>query len=472
MTDQEQQHRKMTQTPIPRLVVRLGIPTTISMLITSVYNMADTYFVSLLGTSASGAVGVVFSLMAVFQAVGFTLGMGAGSLLSRKLGEKDKPSADRYASSAFWLSLLLGVGIALAGSVLIRPLMHLLGATDTILPYAVDYGRYIILGAPVICASFVLNNILRAEGKAALAMIGLCTGGLINLALDPLLIFKAGMGTSGAAVATLISQCISFSLLLSMFLFHRSNVSLHPRHIARRLRAYTQIVRCGMPSFCRQGLASISTVLLNRAAAHYGMLEGMTRFASAAEAAVFGDAAVASMSIVSKVFMFMLCISLGVGQGFMPVAGYNYGAKQYDRVRSAYRFTVFLSLGLMSILAAGVFAFSPQIVALFRRDDPVVIEIGALAMRLQCTAMPLQTLIVPTNMIHQALGRSWESTLLSACRQGIFFIPLILLLPQFIGLLGVQATQTAADLLTFAVSVPFAVRFFRQLPHGNASPQP
>ena len=464
MTDQEQQHRKMTQTPIPRLVVRLGIPTTISMLITSVYNMADTYFVSQLGTAASGAVGVVFSLMAVFQAVGFTLGMGAGSLLSRKLGEKDRDAANRYAASAFYLSLAFGVVIALLGSVLIRPLMHLLGATDTILPFAVDYGRYIIFGAPVICASFVLNNIRRAEGKAALAMVGLCTGGVLNLALDPLLIFKAGLGTSGAAIATLISQCVSFTLLLSMFLFRRSNVSLHPKHIAWRFYPYTEIVRCGLPSFCRQGLASISTVLLNRAAVHYGTLEGMARFGDAAAAQAFGDAAVASMSIVSKVFMFMLCISLGVGQGFMPVAGYNYGAKQYDRVRRAYRFTVFLSLALMSVLAAVIFACSPQIVALFRRDDPAVIEIGALAMRLQCVAMPLQTLIVPTNMIHQALGRSWESTLLSACRQGIFFIPLILLLPQVIGLLGVQATQAAADMLTFAVSIPFAIRFFKQLP--------
>lgn len=464
MTNQEQQHRKMTQTPIPRLVVRLGIPTTISMLITSVYNMADTAFVSQLGTSASAAVGVVFSLMAVFQAVGFTLGMGAGSLLSRKLGEKDKEAADRYAASAFYLSLAFGVVIVLLGSVLIRPLMQLLGATDTILPYAVGYGRYIIFGAPVICASFVLNNVLRAEGKAALAMVGLCTGGVLNLALDPLLIFKAGLGTSGAAIATLISQCVSFALLLSMFLFHRSNVSLHPKHIAWKLRPCTEIIRCGMPSFCRQGLASISTVLLNRQAVRYGLLEGAARFADAAAAKAFGDAAVASMSIVSKVFMFMLCIALGVGQGFMPVAGYNYGAKQYGRVRSAYRFTVFLSLGLMSGLSAAVFACSPQIVALFRRDDPAVIEIGTLAMRLQCVAMPLQTMIVPTNMIHQALGRSWESTLLSACRQGIFFIPLILLLPHCIGLLGVQATQAAADMLTFAVSIPFAIRFFKHLP--------
>ena len=458
------QHRRMTTTPVPKLVIRLGIPTTVSMLITSVYNMADTFFVSQLGTSASGAVGVVFSLMAVFQAVGFTLGMGSGSLVSRRLGAKDAQAANTYAASAFYASLALGGLILLFGSVFIHPVMRLLGATETILPYAVGYGRYIIFGAPVICASFVLNNILRAEGKSALAMIGLCAGGVLNLALDPLLIFKAGMGTSGAAVATLISQCVSFSLLLFMFLSRRSITRLHPRYISRSLKAYGEIVRNGLPSFCRQGLASISTVLLNRQAASYGAAEGMARFADAAAAAAFGDAAVASMSIVSKVFMFMLCVALGVGQGFMPVAGYNYGAKQYDRVRQAYRFTVLLSFVLMSALAAVIFAFSPQIVALFRRDDPTVIEIGALAMRMQCVAMPLQTLIVPTNMIHQALGKSWTSTFLSACRQGIYFIPLILLLPTVIGLTGVQVTQSAADMLTFLTSIPFAIRFFRNLP--------
>ena len=463
MTRDEAQHRKMTQTPIPKLVIRLGIPTTVSMLITSIYNMADTYFVSRIGTSAGGAVGVVFSLMAVFQAVGYTLGMGAGSLLSRRLGEKDKQAADSYVSSAFYAAILLGIGITVCGSVFIRPLMHLLGATDTILPYAVDYGRYIIYGAPVLCASFVLNNALRAEGRAALAMIGLCAGGLLNIALDPLLIFVWGMGIAGAAVATLVSQCVSFLILLSMFLFKKSILSLHLRNASHSIRTYGEIVWVGLPSLCRQGLASVSTVLLNRQAAAFGFAAGMAKLADTAAAAAYADAAVAAMSIVSKVFMFMLCVALGVGQGFMPVAGYNYGAKQYDRVRKAYRFTVLLSLGLMSALAAAVFVYSPQLVALFRREDPAVVEIGTLAMRLQCVAMPLQTLIVPTNMIHQSLGKSAQATFLSACRQGIFFIPLILLLPRVIGLIGVQAAQSAADVLTFAVSIPFAIHFFRKL---------
>lgn len=463
MTRDEIQHRKMTQTPIPRLIIRLGIPTTVSMLITSLYNMADTYFVSQIGTSAGGAVGVVFSLMAIFQAVGFTLGTGAGSLLSRKLGEKDKKAADVYVSSAFYAAILLGVVIAVLGSVFIRPLMRVLGATETILPFAVDYGRYIVYGAPVFCASFVLNNALRSEGRAALAMAGLCTGGLLNIALDPLFIYTLGMGIAGAAVATLVSQCVSFLILLSMFLFKKSLLSLHPHNISRSVRTYVQIVTVGFPSFCRQGLASLSTVLLNRQAATFGFAEGMARFAEPVAAKAFADAAVAAMSVVNKVFMFMLCLALGVGQGFMPVAGYNYGAQKFDRVRKAYRFTVLLSLALMSVLAVVIFVFSPQLVALFRREDPSVIEIGALAMRFQCAAMPLQTLIVPTNMLHQSTGKSAQATFLSLCRQGIFFVPLIMVLPRLFGLAGVQMTQSVSDALTFLVSIPFAVCFFKKL---------
>lgn len=463
MTKDEKQHRIMTETPIPKLIIKLSIPTTISMLITSVYNMADTYFVSQLGTSASGAVGVVFSLMAIFQAVGFTLGMGSGSLLSRRLGEKNKKAADEYAASAFYLSLVLGVLITVLGIVFIRPLMHLLGASDTILPYAVDYGKYIIYGAPVICASFVLNNILRAEGKSTLAMIGLGVGGVLNVALDPILIFYRGMGTAGAAVATLVSQCVSFALLLWMFLFHKSIISLHPKNISKKFSVYGEIFTVGLPSLCRQGLASIATVLLNRQAVAFGVAEGMKRFADPVAAKAFGDAAVASMSIVSKVFMFMLCVGLGIGQGFMPVAGYNYGAKLFDRVRKSYRFTVLLSFVMMSVLSAVIYILSPQIVSLFRRDDPMVIEIGTLAMRLQCVAMPLQPIIVATNMIHQSLGKSAKATFLSALRQGLFFIPMIWFLPQWMGLIGVQATQCLSDLLTFLVSIPFAVLFFKNL---------
>ena len=423
------QYRKMTQTPIPRLVATLAVPTIISMLVTAVYNMADTFFVAQLGTSAAGAVGIVFSLMAVIQAIGFMLGMGAGNLVSRYLGAKEQRQADCAASTAFFTALAFGLGITVLGPLFLDPLMRVLGATPTILPYARDYARYILFGAPVMCASFVLNNILRGEGKAMLAMVGIGLGGVLNIGLDPLFIYAFGLGIAGAAIATLLSQCVSFAILLSCFLRRKSAVRLHIGQVSRKAEVYARIIKTGMPSFCRQSLASVATVLLN------------------VNAAVYGDAAVAAMSVVGRIFMFVFSFMLGFGQGFQPVAGYNFGAKRYDRVRGATYFTILVGTVLMSVLAAAGFLAAP----------------GALALRAQCVVLPLFGVSTVTNMLLQVTGQSGQATFLSLCRQGIFFVPFILLLPQLIGLLGVQLAQPAADLCTFAVTLPFLLSFLRRL---------
>lgn len=439
------QYRKMTQTPIPRLVATLAVPTIISMLVTAVYNMADTFFVAQLGTSAAGAVGIVFSLMAVIQAIGFMLGMGAGNLVSRYLGAKEQRQADCAASTAFFTALAFGLGITVLGTLFLDPLMRVLGATPTILPYARDYARYILFGAPVMCVSFVLNNILRGEGKAMLAMVGIGLGGVLNIGLDPLFIYAFGLGIAGAAIATLLSQCVSFAILLACFLRRKSAVRLHIGQVSRKAEVYARIIKTGMPSFCRQSLASVATVLLN------------------VNAAVYGDAAVAAMSVVGRIFMFVFSFMLGFGQGFQPVAGYNFGAKRYDRVRGATYFTMLVGTVLMSVLAAAGFLAAPGALALFRRDDAEVIAIGALALRAQCVVLPLFGVSTVTNMLLQVTGQSGQATFLSLCRQGIFFVPFILLLPQLIGLLGVQLAQPAADLCTFAVTLPFLLSFLRRL---------
>ena len=405
------QYRKMTQTPIPRLVATLAVPTIISMLVTAVYNMADTFFVAQLGTSAAGAVGIVFSLMAVIQAIGFMLGMGAGNLVSRYLGAKEQRQADCAASTAFFTALAFGLGITVLG----------------------------------MCASFVLNNILRGEGKAMLAMVGIGLGGVLNIGLDPLFIYTFGLGIAGAAIATLLSQCVSFAILLACFLRRKSAVRLHIGQVSRKAEVYARIIKTGMPSFCRQSLASVATVLLN------------------VNAAVYGDAAVAAMSVVGRIFMFVFSFMLGFGQGFQPVAGYNFGAKRYDRVRGATYFTMLVGTVLMSVLAAAGFLAAPGALALFRRDDAEVIAIGALALRAQCVVLPLFGVSTVTNMLLQVTGQSGQATFLSLCRQGIFFVPFILLLPQLIGLLGVQLAQPAADLCTFAVTLPFLLSFLRRL---------
>ena len=439
------QYEKMTGTPIPRLITSLAIPTIASMLVTAIYNMADTYFVSHLGKSATGAVGVVFSLMAIIQAVGFTLGVGSGSLISRLLGQQKKEEAEQVAVSGLVSALVFGLALTVFGLAFMDSFMHLLGATDTILPYARDYASYILYGAPVMAASFVLNNLLRAEGHATLSMAGITTGGILNIALDPIFIFLLDLGISGAAIATLFSQCVSFLILFSCFLSRKSTLHLSLRKVSPRPATYLSIVQTGLPSFCRQGLASIATAALNNAAG------------------VYGDAAIAGMSVVGRVFMLILSVLIGFGQGYQPVIGYNYGAARFDRVRQAFSFTLKVGQVMMVVLATSFWFAAPQVAALFG-SDPDMLAVAVFATRAQCVGLLFLPLGVIANMTFQSVGQTWKGTFLSACRQGVYFLPLIFLLPRLWGLTGVELTQPLADVLTWLTCLPFLIVFFRSLP--------
>ncbi|MBQ4330494.1 MAG: MATE family efflux transporter [Spirochaetaceae bacterium] len=441
----ESRFSAILEAPIPGLITRLAIPTVISMLVTSIYNMADTFFVSQLGTSASGAVGIVFSLMAIIQAVGFMLGMGAGSLVSRNLGAGKIEDAHCIASVAFFSALAGGSLIALGGLIFSDTLMSVLGATPTILPYAEAYGHYILLGAPVMCSSFVLNNLLRSQGRAALSMVGLTIGGLLNIILDPIFIFGLKMGITGAAIATLTSQCVSFLLLLLMFLRGKSTAQLRfSLFLPQFGRWFPHILKIGLPSLSRQGLAALSTVALN------------------VQAGVYGDAAVAGMSITGRIFMFVLAIMVGLGQGFQPVAGFCYGARRYDRVKKAYLFILSVGFVILTVMGLVLFIWAPEIVGLFRKDSEVI-EVGAAAIRYQSLLMPLVPLVVSGNMLFQSTGHAARATLLSSCRQGLFFFPLVFILPKLFGLAGVEVLQPVADFFTALLSFPFIVAFFKQM---------
>ncbi|MCI1965360.1 MAG: MATE family efflux transporter [Oscillospiraceae bacterium] len=444
-TDTRRQFDLMTKTPIPRLIVSLAGPTIVGMLITAGYNLADTYFVGQLGTSATGAVGVVFSLMAIIQAVGFTLGMGSGGAISRFLGEKRNTQAEQAASTAFFSAIAVGFVIMVPGLIFRHGLMRLLGATDTILPYAQNYAQFILFGAPIMCATFVMNNDLRAEGKAFFSMIGISAGCILNVALDPLLIFTFHLGIAGAALATVISQSFSFLILAFHYIRRRTIVGINIRSFTYRWSMHREILKTGMPSFFRQGLASVATIALNVAAAMYG------------------DAAVAAMSVVGRSFFFLLAIMIGFGQGFQPVAGYNYGAKCYARLKQAYWFCVRTGFFGMLILCALAFWFAPEIMALFRRDDPEVIAIGALAFRAQCAVMPFQTLVIISNMLFQSIGKAKQATWLAVLRQGLCFLPIILTFPTMFGLRGVQISQPVADCLTVVIALFITVPFLRRL---------
>lgn len=439
-------YRKMTETPIPRLVITLGIPTTLSMLITNIYNMADTYFVGKLGTSASGAVGIVFGLMAIIQAFGFMCGHGAGSIISRRLGMKDSETASCYATTGFVYSLIIGGLITLVGFCFFEPILYLLGSTPTILPYAKQYAFYILLCAPVMTGSFVLNNILRYEGKASFAMIGLITGGILNIFGDWLLMRKFGMDIRGAGLSTAISQCISFLLLLSIFLFGKTECRLSLRRFSTHFTEIFAIVKTGFSSLLRQGLNSISTMFLNNLAGTFG-----------------GDSAVAALTIVNRICFLAFAIGLGIGQGFQPVASFNYGAGKYSRVRKSFTFTFIASEVLLGILSIIGMCLSPILVGFFR-DDPEVIAIGTLALRIQLLALFFQPLTICANMMFQSIGKNVRASILSALRSGLIFIPAILILSALFQLNGVLATQTTSDLTACIISIPFVIHFIKTLP--------
>ena len=438
------QFRRMTETPIPQLVLSLAAPTILSMLITSIYNLADTFFVGQISTSASGAVGVVSSLMAIIQALGFMLGHGAGTIISRSLGSRDTTAATRFASTSFFTALVFGVVLAVAGLGTLPHFMMLLGSTETILPHACAYARPILIAAPLMISSLVMNNILRYEGKASFAMIGLVTGGVLNIALDPLFIFGLGMGTAGAGLATALSQTISFCILLSMFLRGKTVSQFRLSAVTREARDFGRILLGGAPSFGRQGLNSIGGMLLNLAARSYG------------------DAAVAGMSIVSRIFLFIISVAIGVGQGLQPVASFNYGARKYRRVRQAAIFTIEAAFCMLVVLVGLCWVNGDALIRLFR-DDPAVTAVALPAFHYQCLAMLLQPIIVVANMTFQSVGASGRATFLACCRQGVFFIPLILILPRTHGLFGVEICQPIADVLTFLVSLPFLIAFLQQL---------
>ena len=438
------QFRRMTETPIPQLVLSLAAPTILSMLITSIYNLADTFFVGQISTSASGAVGVVSSLMAIIQALGFMLGHGAGTIISRSLGSRDTTAATRFASTSFFTALVFGVVLAVAGLGTLPHFMMLLGSTETILPHACAYARPILIAAPLMISSLVMNNILRYEGKASFAMIGLVTGGVLNIALDPLFMFVFGLGTAGAGIATALSQSISFCILLSMFLRGKTVSQFRLSAVTREARDFGRILLGGAPSFGRQGLNSIGGMLLNLAARSYG------------------DAAVAGMSIVSRIFMFIISVAIGVGQGLQPVASFNYGASKYRRVRQAAIFTIEAAFCMLVVLVGLCWVNGDALIRLFR-DDPAVTAVALPAFHYQCLAMLLHPIIVVANMTFQSVGASGRATFLACCRQGVFFIPLILILPRTHGLFGVEICQPIADVLTFLVSLPFLLAFLQQL---------
>jgi putative MATE family efflux protein len=434
----------MTTAPVERLVLSLAVPSIMIMLISGLYNMADTYFVGSLGTSAVGAVGIAFPLMAIIQALGFFFGQGSGNYISRELGAQRTENAVRMAATGFFSGVLVMLVLSVAGLIALPVLSELLGATPTILPYAKDYIGFILIGAPVMTGAFVLNQQLRFQGSAMYAMTGMISGAVLNIFLDPLFIYVFGLGVKGAALATIVSQTVGCVILLKGC-SAKDNIRIRLRNFSPGFSNYREIFRGGIPALLRQSLMSIATIVIN----HF--------------AGTYGDAAIAAISIVNRIFMFASSAMLGVGQGFQPVCGFNYGAKQYGRVKRAFWFCVRVSVIGLVLISIAMAVFAPKIIALFRKDDLEVIRIGTLSLRLQCISMPLTAWVIMCNMMTQTIGKSVEASLIAMSRQGLFLIPALLIFAPLLGLPGIQLSPPVADVLSFFLAIPLAARVLGEM---------
>ena len=469
--NQSEKFFRMTTEPVERLVMRLAIPTIISMLVTTFYNLVDTLFVRQLeNDSMVAAVGVVLPLMSIIQACGFFCGHGSGNHISRARGRRDMRDAETMASTGFFYAVVFGLSISVLGLLFLEPLGVLLGAkTEATLASTIDYMRWILISCPLQCGAIVINNQLRMQGNAMFAMVGLTTGAVLNCVLDPLFIFGEGdalfggafimpiglgMGVGGAALATAVSQCVSF-LLLTVGMLRSDTIRIKPSRI--RLSYFRGIIQGGLPSLARQGLASVATACLNHAVGLF-LLDG-----------VMIDAVQAAMTGVSKITLFMASALIGFGQGFQPVCGFNYGAKKYDRVLDAFFFCVKTAAVALVIFSVVGYVFAVPITDAVAGSTALSAEIAAFTFRTQLVVFPLQAWVMLCNMMLQNIGMTFRATVVAMARQGLAFIPMVFILPavlQLCGigpLVGLECAQAAADVISFVISLPIGIGVVREM---------
>ena len=436
---------EMTTTPVERLVLRFAGPSIVIMLISAIYNITDTFFISTLGTSQTAAVGIAFPLMAIVQAMGFFFGQGTGNYMARALGAQDNEGASRMAATGLISGFIGMAAIAGIGLIFLSSLVDGLGATETIKPFAKDYTLFVLLASPWMVAATVLNQQLRFQGNAVFAMVGMLSGAVLNIALDPLFIFVFGLGVRGAAVATLISQMTSFFILFFYASRRKGNIPIKFRNFSPSIARYVEMFKGGVPALIRQSLMSIAGIIINHFARPYG------------------DAAIAAITIANRISMFAFSAVLGFGQGFQPVCGFNYGAKLYSRVKKAFWFCVRLCSVSLLVLAVLLAVFAPQIIALFRKDDLEVIAIGTIGLRLQCISLPFVAGVVAVNMMTQTIGKALEASIVAFSRQGLFLIPSLVILSPLLGLTGIQLARPVSELSCLIVVIPVLIRTLKIL---------
>lgn len=437
--------RMMLEEPISSVIPKMAIPTIVAFLINSIYSLADTYFVSSIGIEATAAVSVNASLDQLIMMAGSLLAVGAASYIARLLGQGNKDEASSVLSTAFFIAAFFGLTLAVFGSIFILPLVRLLGATPTCEQHSVEYATYVLLAAPFMASSFVMNQCLRSEGSATLSMVGMGFGGILNCILDPIFIMGLNLGVAGASMATAISKVVSFAILIYPYLTKKSVLRLSIRRFNMKAKTMYEIISVGSSSMFRSLLAVVSAILLNKLAGE------------------ISDSVLAGIGVTNKIMMFPFGIILGFGTGFQPVAGFNFGAKRYDRVMESYRFATKVIVAMSVIMAALVAIFVNPIIRAFAGTDPQMIQIGRLCILLQCAALPIHGWGVVINMLCAGLGRAGSALVLSTSRQGTCFLPILYPMAWAFGAFGLAGVQAAADVLTLVLAVPILRRTLRYI---------
>jgi len=449
---QEQRRNMMLNDPISRIIPKMAVPTIVAFLINSIYSLADTYFVSSLGTNATAAVSVNASLDQLIMMCGSMLAVGANSYIARLLGEGNEKKASQVLSTAFYTAFGIGALLMIFGNIFMVPMVRLLGATPTCEQYSVDYATYVLYAAPFMAANFVMNQCLRSEGSATLSMIGMGFGGILNVILDPIFIMPWGldMGVAGASLATAISKWVSFAILIFPYLTRRSLLHLSIRNFYPSRDIVTKIISVGSSSMFRSGLAVVSAILLNSIAGS------------------ISDSVLAAVGVCNKVMMFPFSIILGFGNGFQPVAGFNWGAKRFDRVQESFRFSSRVALIGSFVMALFVGFFADTFVVLFAGTDEEMRRIGVICMVSQCVALPIHAWVAIVNMLCAGLGNAKGALALSTARQGTCFIPILYPLAFLFGAYGIACVQALADILTLLLAVPIIRKTRKNIARAEA----
>ena len=442
---QEARRTMMLNEPISRVIPKMAVPTIVAFLINSIYSLADTYFVSNLGTNATAAVSVNASLDQLIMMCGSMVAMGANSYIARLLGEGDEKKASKVLSTSFFAAFFLGVMLLIFGNLFMTPMVRLLGATPTCEAYSIDYATYVLLAAPFMAANFVMNQCLRSEGSATLSMVGMGFGGILNIVLDPIFIFGLDMGVAGASLATAISKWVSFSILIFPYITKRSLLHLSIKNFHPTKDIVTKVVSVGSSSLFRNGLSVVSAILLNRIAGG------------------ISDSVLAAVGVTNKIMMFPFCIILGFGNGFQPVAGFNWGAKRYDRVQESYKFSSRVSLIGSTVMALAIAVFCDQLIVLFAGTDDYMRRIGGFCILAQCIALPIHAWVAMVNMLCVGLGNAKGAFWLATARQGTCFIPILFPLAWAFGEYGIASVQALADVVSIAIAIPIAIAMTKKI---------